>query len=540
MNSKQMSATPKPIVLIVLDGWGYSEERDYNAVLHAKKPCWDALWHNKPHTLIKGSGSYVGLPNGQMGNSEVGHLNLGAGRVVYQEFTRVSRAIRTGSFFTNQTLTDAVDLAVSNGKAVHILGLLSDGGVHSHEEHIQAMVKLAAERGAEKLYIHAFLDGRDTPPQSAEAYLAAMEQTLAEAGRGRIASIVGRYYAMDRDHRWPRVKAAYDLIALGTPAFVAPSAQQGLAMAYERGETDEFVKATAIVPAGEQPVMVNDGDVVIFMNYRSDRARQITRPFIEPDFQEFDRPVFPKLGAFVSLTEYSSEFDVPVAFPPERLKNVFGEYIAQLGLRQLRIAETEKYAHVTFFFNGGKEEPWVGEDRILINSPDVATYDLKPEMSAVELTDQLVQAIRSSKYDVIICNYANPDMVGHTGNFDATVKAIEALDSCLARVVEAASEAGGELLITADHGNAEQMMNPATGQPHTAHTSNPVPLIYVGRPASMADTGALSDVAPTMLYLMGLEKPTEMGGDSLITLVRDASEPNLRALETPSNDRKIS
>ncbi|MGD8940939.1 MAG: 2,3-bisphosphoglycerate-independent phosphoglycerate mutase, partial [Gammaproteobacteria bacterium] len=323
-----MSITQKPIVLIVLDGWGYNEDPHYNAILHANKPCWDKLWQEKPHTLIKGSGSYVGLPNGQMGNSEVGHLNLGAGRVVYQEFTRVSRAIRTGSFFTNQTLTDAVDMAVNNHKAVHILGLLSDGGVHSHEEHIQAMVKLAAERGAEKLYIHAFLDGRDTPPQSAEAYLSAMEQTLHDTGKGRIASIIGRYYAMDRDHRWPRVKAAYDLIALGRPEFTAPSSQQGLHMAYARGETDEFVKATAIVPPGESPVMVNDGDVIIFMNYRSDRARQITRPFIEPDFTEFDRPQRPKLGTFVSLTEYSADFDVPVAFPPERLKNVFGEYIA--------------------------------------------------------------------------------------------------------------------------------------------------------------------------------------------------------------------
>ena len=532
--------TPKPIVLIVLDGWGYSEDRDYNAILNANTPCWDRLWQSKPHMLIKGSGSYVGLPNGQMGNSEVGHLNLGAGRVVYQEFTRVSRAIRTGSFFTNQTLTDAVDVAVRNNKAVHILGLLSDGGVHSHEEHIQAMAKLAAERGTAELYLHAFLDGRDTPPKSAQAYLSAMEQTFTEAGKGRIASIIGRYYAMDRDHRWPRVKAAYDLIALGQPEFEASSAQQGLDMAYQRGETDEFVKATAIVPDGETPVTVKDGDVVIFMNYRSDRARQITRPFIEPDFQEFDRPAFPKLGAFVSLTEYSADFDVPVAFPPERLKNVFGEYIAQLGLHQLRIAETEKYAHVTFFFNGGKEEPWQGEDRILINSPDVATYDLQPEMSAEPLTDQLVQAIRGNKYDVIICNYANPDMVGHTGNFDATVKAIEALDSCLDRVVEAAAQVGGELLVTADHGNAEQMRNPETGQPHTAHTSNPVPLVYVGRPATMADSGALSDIAPTMLYLMGVDKPTEMGGDSLITLARDASEPPIRALDTQSDGRKIS
>ena len=535
-----MPITHRPIILIVLDGWGYSEDPDNNAIFHAKTPFWNSLWTNKPHTLIKGSGSYVGLPNGQMGNSEVGHLNLGAGRVVYQEFTRVSRAIRTGSFFTNQTLTDAVDLAIQSQKAVHILGLLSDGGVHSHEEHIQAMARLAADRGAEKIYVHAFLDGRDTPPKSAQTYIEAMEQTLRETGKGQIASIVGRYYAMDRDHRWPRVKAAYDLIALGKPAYEAPSAQEGLAMAYAREETDEFVQPTAIVPPGQKPVAVENGDVIIFMNYRSDRARQITRPFIEPDFKEFERPEFLQLGAFVSLTEYSADFDVPVAFPPERLKNVFGEYIAQLGLHQLRIAETEKYAHVTFFFNGGKEEPFPGEDRILVNSPDVATYDMKPEMSAPELTDKLIEAVNSQKYDVIICNYANPDMVGHTGNFDATVKALEALDRCLARVVEATTKAGGELLITADHGNAEQMMNKETGQAHTAHTSNPVPLVYVGRPAIMAETGALSDVAPTLLYLMGVDKPAEMGGDSLVTLARDSDQPPVQALESTANDRKIS
>ena len=535
-----MPITNRPIVLIVLDGWGYSEDPDNNAIFHANTPFWDSLWKNMPHTLIKGSGSYVGLPNGQMGNSEVGHLNLGAGRVVYQEFTRVSRAIRTGSFFTNQTLTDAVDIAINNHKAVHILGLLSDGGVHSHEEHIQAMVKLAAERGADRIYIHAFLDGRDTPPKSAQPYIEAMERTVQEAGKGRIASIVGRYFAMDRDHRWPRVKAAYDLIAQGKPAFEAPSALEGLAMAYEREETDEFVQPTAIVNPGERPIKVEEGDVIIFMNYRSDRARQITRPFIEPDFKEFERPEFLHLGTFISLTEYSADFDVPVAFPPDRLKNVFGEYIAQLGLHQLRIAETEKYAHVTFFFNGGKEEPWPGEDRILINSPDVATYDMKPEMSAFELTDKLVEAIGSEKYDVIICNYANPDMVGHTGNFDATVKALEALDTCLSRVVEAAVQADGELLITADHGNAEQMMSKETGQAHTAHTSNPIPLIYVGRPAVMADTGALSDVAPTLLYLMDVEKPTEMGGHSLVTLVHDAAQPTTLAHKAATNDQNFS
>jgi len=438
--------------------------------------------------------------------------------VVYQEFTRVSRSIKTGSFFTNATLTDAVDLAINTEKAVHIIGLLSPGGVHSHEEHIHAMARLAVERGAGKVYLHAFLDGRDTPPRSAAASIQAMDDKFRELGNGRFASMIGRYYAMDRDHRWPRIQAAYDLITEGKAEFEAQDAISGLEMAYARDESDEFVQATRIVPEGEQPVRVEDGDVVVFMNFRSDRARQITRPFIQDDFDGFEREVVPRLGRFVSLTEYNAEFDVPVAFPPERLKNVFGEYASRLGLRQLRLAETEKYAHVTFFFNGGREEPFEGEDRILVPSPLVATYDLKPEMSAAEVTDHLVEAIRGDKYDVIVCNYANPDMVGHTGNFDAAVKAIETIDQCLGRVFDALQEAGAEALITADHGNAEQMRGKETGQAHTAHTSNPVPLLYVGRPAKMTD-GALADVAPSMLYLMGLEIPREMTGRSLIELV---------------------
>ena len=510
-----MSDTPKPVVLIVLDGWGYSEDTYYNAIAAARKPVWDRLWQDCPHNLIRTSGAAVGLPGDQMGNSEVGHLNLGAGRVVYQEFTRVSRAIKTGSFFSNATLTDAVDLAVDTDKAVHILGLLSPGGVHSHEEHIHAMAKLAVERGAKRVYLHAFLDGRDTPPQSAAASIEAMEEKFREYGGGRFASIIGRYYAMDRDHRWPRIQAAYDLITQGKADYEAPDALTGLEMAYARGETDEFVKATRVVPPGTQPVHVEDGDVIVFMNYRSDRARQITRPFIEPDFDGFERAVVPKLGRFVSLTEYNSEFEVPVAFPPERLKNVLGEYLSKHGLHQLRIAETEKYAHVTFFFNGGVEEPFEGEDRILVRSPMVATYDLQPQMNAPELTDRLVEAIGSGSYDTIICNYANPDMVGHTGNYEAAVKAIEAIDACLGRVVEALHEAGGEALITADHGNAERMRNRETGQPHTAHTSNPVPLIYIGRPARL-DSGSLADVAPTLLHLMGMEPPPEMSGRSLV------------------------
>ncbi|MGD8743376.1 MAG: 2,3-bisphosphoglycerate-independent phosphoglycerate mutase [Granulosicoccaceae bacterium] len=520
-----MSLIPKPILLVILDGWGYSETSESNAIAAANKPVWDALWENYPHTLIRGSGAQVGLPAEQMGNSEVGHLNLGAGRIVYQEFTRVSRSIKTGSFFKNHTLTDAVDKAIETGKAVHILGLLSPGGVHSHEEHLQAMARLAVERGAPHVYLHAFLDGRDTPPKSAETSIKTMEGLFGELGNGRIASIIGRYYSMDRDHRWPRIQASYDLITQGKAEFTAETASEALEQAYQRGESDEFVKATAIVPQGEQPVRVNDGDIVVFMNFRSDRARQITRPFIEDDFDGFEREVRPKLGQFVSLTEYKDDFDIPVAFPPERLSNVFGAYISNLGLRQLRIAETEKYAHVTFFFNGGEETPFEGEDRILVNSPDVATYDLQPEMNAPELTDRLVEAIESKQYDTIICNYANPDMVGHSGNFDATVKAIEALDVCLGRIKQALDKVGGEMLITADHGNAELMRGEDTGQAHTAHTTNPVPLIYVGRPAQFEiDHGALSDVAPTMLYLMGLKQPNEMNGKILLELAGQDKE----------------
>jgi 2,3-bisphosphoglycerate-independent phosphoglycerate mutase len=514
-----MPSSPTPLVLIILDGWGHSESPRHNAIQAASKPVWGRLWSTCPHMLIRGSGAEVGLPAEQMGNSEVGHLNLGAGRVVYQEFTRVSRAIKTGSFFTNRTLTDAVDEAVGNGKAVHVLGLLSPGGVHSHEAHIQATVELAAGRGAERVYLHAFLDGRDTAPKSAMGSIAAMERRFADLGRGRFASLIGRYYAMDRDHRWERIQAAYDLITLARAQHTAGSAREGLERAYARGESDEFVAATAVVPEGEAPVRVEDGDVVLFMNFRSDRARQITRAFIEEDFSGFERQAVPHLGAFVSLTEYSEDFDIPVAFPPERLVNTLGAYLASRGLRQLRLAETEKYAHVTFFFNGGEEAPNEGEDRILVNSPKVATYDQKPEMSAIEVTDKLVVAMESGRYDVIVCNYANLDMVGHTGNFEATVRAAEIIDACLGRVVEAARGVGGELLITADHGNAERMLDEATGQPHTAHTTNPVPLIYVGRPAHMVDgAGALCDMAPTMLHLLGLPQPREMTGHCLVEL----------------------
>ena len=507
----------RPLLLCILDGWGYSESTYYNAIRAAQTPVWDRLWEHYPHTLVRCSGAEVGLPSGQMGNSEVGHLNLGAGRVVYQEFTRVSRSVKTGSFFSNATLTEAADRAIENGKALHILGLLSPGGVHSHEEHIHAMVKLAVERGVKNVYVHAFLDGRDTPPKSAAESLNLMQQLFDEIGGGRIASIIGRFYAMDRDHRWPRIQAAYDLITGCKAEFIAPDAMSGLEMAYARGESDEFVQATSIQRPGEAPPCVNDGDVIVFMNYRSDRARQITRPFIEAEFDHFERAKRPKLGMFVSLTEYNADYTIPVAFPPERLVNVFGEVLSSLGMRQLRIAETEKYAHVTFFFNGGREEPFEGEDRILVPSPQVSTYDQQPQMSAVEVTDRLVDAIHHGNYDVIICNYANPDMVGHSGNMEATITALEVLDGCLARLHQAITEQDGEMLITADHGNAEQMRGEDTGQAHTAHTSNPVPLVYVGeRQLRILEGGTLADIAPTMLYLLGIQQPTEMNGHSLL------------------------
>ena len=509
----------RPIALIILDGWGYSEKPDHNAIYHAKKPVWDKLWDTYPHTLIHGSGAEVGLPDDQMGNSEVGHVNLGAGRLVSQEVTKINDAISNGSFFDSPVLTKSIDSAVKADKAVHILGLLSDGGVHSHEDHLHAIIEMAAQRGANKIYLHAFLDGRDTPPKSAMEHVKKIQATFDRLGKGQFASVIGRYYAMDRDNRWNRTHTAYDLITTGKCEFNELTAEAAVTSAYERKESDEFISPTAIDGEDQNTIRVNDGDTVIFMNYRSDRARQITRAFLEDKFHGFHRDAYPKLGAFVSLTEYSADFDIPVAFPPTKLNNVFGEFISNNGLKQLRIAETEKYAHVTFFFNGGREDPFEGEDRILIPSPDVPTYDMQPKMSANKLTKQLIKAIESEKYDVIICNYANPDMLGHTGNFDATVQAIETIDNCLGQVIEALQKVGGEVLISADHGNAEQMQGEGTGQAHTAHTFNPVPFIYVGRPAKPAKSGTLSDITPTMLYLMDIEPPAEMDGQKLVELL---------------------
>ncbi len=502
--------------LIILDGWGHRENSDSNAILAANTPNMDRMWANNPHALISGSGGDVGLPDGQMGNSEVGHMNLGAGRVVYQDLTRVTKAIRDGEFQQNPELVKAVDAAISNGKAVHLMGLLSPGGVHSHEDHILAMAEMAAARGAKEVYVHAFLDGRDTPPRSAEPSLTKTDALLTGLGVGRVASIIGRYYAMDRDQRWDRVELAWDLLTAGKGEFTAKTAAEALEAAYARNENDEFVKPTIIVPEGKKPAFVADGDALIFMNFRADRARQLANVFTDKSFHGFELKQRPELASFVTLTRYADSIDAPCAFSPATLTNTLGEYMETLNKTQLRIAETEKYAHVTFFFSGGREEPWSGEARILVNSPNVATYDLQPEMSAPELTDKLIAAIESGEYDLVICNYANGDMVGHTGVFDAAVKAIECVDTCMGRVVAALEANGSQCLITADHGNAEQMMDNQTGQAHTAHTCERVPLIYAGSKEIKLKDGLLSDIAPTILSLMELPQPEEMTGNSLV------------------------
>ena len=508
-----MSERPRPLALIILDGWGYRAEKEANAIAAANTPLWNNLMQHATHTLISGSGRCVGLPEGQMGNSEVGHLNMGAGRIVHQDLTRIDSAIEDGSFFTNTVLVATAKAAVLNKKAIHLFGLLSPGGVHSHEKHIHAMLQLLAKEGVQEVYIHPFLDGRDTPPRSA---LASLESLQAECDRlhcGQIATVIGRFFAMDRDHRWDRIEKAYNLLARGLAPFHADTAVAALHAAYARGENDEFVQATTI--GAHRPV--SNGDSVIFMNFRADRARELTHAFVDETFTDFDRPTKIKLQSYVTLTEYKKNLPVTIAFPQEPLTEILAAYLSEHHLKQLRIAETEKYAHVTFFFNGGVEAPFPGEDRVLIPSPKVATYDLKPEMSAPELTARLIQEIHSEKYDVIICNYANADMVGHSGNFAATVKAIETLDTCLAQVLAALKAVGGEALITADHGNAELMFDKATGQAHTAHTSELVPCVYVGRPAHIIKTdGKLSDIAPTLLTLLNLPIPEEMTGSSLL------------------------
>lgn len=506
----------KPMALVILDGWGYREDNSSNAINNANTPVLDGLMAHNPHTLISASGMDVGLPDGQMGNSEVGHTNIGAGRIVYQDLTRITKAIADGEFQKNEVLVAAIDKAVAAGKAVHLMGLMSPGGVHSHEDHIYAAVELAAARGAEKIYLHCFLDGRDTPPRSAEASLKRFDELFSKLGKGRIASLVGRYYAMDRDNNWDRVEKAYDLLTAAHGDFTFGSAVEALQAAYARDENDEFVKATEVRAEGQDSAAMRDGDAVLFMNYRADRAREITRTFVT-DFAGFERKAFPAVD-FVMLTQYAADIPLQCAFPPASLDNTYGEWLSKAGKTQLRISETEKYAHVTFFFNGGVESEFPGEERQLVASPKVATYDLQPEMSSKELTDKLVAAIKSGKYDAIICNYPNGDMVGHTGVYDAAVKACEAVDECIGRVVEAIKEVDGQLLITADHGNAEMMVNPETGGVHTAHTNLPVPLIYVGsKDIALNDGGKLSDLAPTMLALTDQDIPAEMTGHVLFS-----------------------
>ena len=502
----------RPVVLLILDGWGHREEREDNALAQAHLPNWHALVAGSPHTLIHTEGRHVGLPDGQMGNSEVGHMNLGAGRMVYQDLTRIGAAIEDGSFFDNAELLAACAAARDNEATLHLLCLLSPGGVHSHEDHLFAMIELSRRQGVAKVAVHAFLDGRDTPPRSAGPSIARLQQVCDAAGNARIATVGGRYYAMDRDRRWDRLRKAWDAIVEARGVHHADDAATALAQAYSRGENDEFVDPTVI---GEASPMV-DGDAVVFMNFRADRARQLADAFVAADFDGFParRPL---LSRFVCLTEYDATLPAPVAFAPEDLSNTLGQVLADHGLRQLRIAETEKYAHVTFFFSGGREDSYPGESRILVPSPDVATYDLQPEMSCPEVTRELVAAIRSGDFDVAICNIANPDMVGHSGNLQAAIQAVEAVDVAIGEVVAAVREVGGALLVTADHGNVEMMRDALTGQPHTSHTVGPVPLVYLGpRPACLRGGGALRDIAPTMLDLLGVAKPVEMTGRSLL------------------------
>ncbi|MEP0356864.1 2,3-bisphosphoglycerate-independent phosphoglycerate mutase [Paraglaciecola sp.] len=509
-----MTEKKKTTALIILDGWGHREDLTSNAIAHANTPVLDGLCDSYTNTLISGSGMDVGLPPGQMGNSEVGHVNLGAGRVVYQDFTRVTKAIDDGDFYENPILTHNLDKAITQDKAIHVMGLLSAGGVHSHQDHIFALLTMAAKRGAKKIYLHAFLDGRDTPPRSAKKPLEAADALFKDLGVGKTATLIGRYYAMDRDARWDRVEKAYNLIANATGSCSAENAIEALDASYARDENDEFMQATVIGEA----CPIEEGDSVFFMNFRADRAREISRPFVESNFSEFSKSKHTNLSAFVTLTQYAESIDAPSAYPPVPLVNVMGDWLAQNHKTQLRISETEKYAHVTFFYSGGREDLYEGEERILIPSPKVATYDLQPEMNSEELTDKLVDAIKSGKFDAIICNYPNGDMVGHTGNFDAAVKACEAVDSCIARIVEAIKENGGDCLITADHGNAEKMQDEQTGQAHTAHTSELVPFIHVGKKSIVREGGTLSDVAPTMLHLMGVPQPSEMTGTPIVTL----------------------
>ena len=508
----------KPAVLMILDGFGLSKETRNNAIAQAKKPNLDKLMAAWPFVEGQASGLFVGLPDGQMGNSEVGHMNMGAGRIVYQDLTRITKAVEDGDFFENPALLAAMYAAKARGTSLHLFGLLSDGGVHSHTKHLFALLEMAKNVGLKNVYVHAFMDGRDTPPTSGKEYLTKLDEKMDELGVGKIATVIGRYYAMDRDKRWERLEIAYRALSEGVGAS-APTAAEGIQASYDKGVTDEFVEPIIPVKGGEAASRVKDGDSIIFFNFRPDRAREISRALLDEAFDGFERRLLKDL-CYVFFTDYDPT--IPhhlVAFQKQSLANTLGVYLSSLGLKQLRLAETEKYAHVTFFFNGGVEAPNEGEDRILVPSPKVATYDLQPEMSAYAVADELVKAIKSGKYDVIIINFANPDMVGHTGVFDAAVKAIEAVDACVGKAVEALLEVDGQMFLCADHGNADEMFNLETGEPMTAHSTNPVPFVLVnaGEGLKLKEGGRLCDIAPTLLEMMGLPQPEEMTGKSLLT-----------------------
>ncbi|MGB8929662.1 MAG: 2,3-bisphosphoglycerate-independent phosphoglycerate mutase [Anaeromyxobacteraceae bacterium] len=511
---------PKPVLLVILDGWGTRAAREANAIAIAGTPNVDALANDFPTTQLETSGNAVGLPDGQMGNSEVGHMNLGAGRVVYQDLVRINRAVADGEIFRNEALVVACRQAKAAGGAVHFMGLLSDGGVHSQQAHLYALLDLAQREGVARACVHAFMDGRDTPPKSGVEYMRQLKARIAKTGYGTLATVTGRFFAMDRDKRWDRVEQAYAAMVRGV-GVKAKGGVAALERSYEANETDEFVRPTVVVGADGSPNgTIRDGDAIVFFNFRSDRAREITHALTDPAFKDFERGDAPKLSAYVCMTEYDRSFGLPVAFPPQSLDHIFPQLVSESGLSQLRCAETEKYAHVTFFFNGGRELVFPGEDRILVPSPrDVKTYDQKPEMSAREVADKLVGAIDSGKYGLIVANFANPDMVGHTGVLDAAVKAVKVVDECVGRLRDAAKKAGMAMIVTADHGNCEMMIDPTTGEPHTAHTLNPVPFILACadfKGAKLQPTGVLADVAPTALQIMGLPMPAEMKGLGLV------------------------
>ncbi len=501
----------KPVMLMILDGWGVAPASDVNAATLAQTPNLDRYFAEFPHTTLEASGMEVGLPEGQIGNSEVGHLNIGAGRIIYQSLTRITKAIKDGDFFDNEVLCACMDKTKNAGKALHLMGLLSDGGVHSNINHLIALLQMAKARGLEKVYVHAFLDGRDVPPKSAVGFIKQLQEAIAGMAFGKIATVMGRYYAMDRDNRWDRIEKAYKTLVLGEGNLVADPVQ-GVEASYEAGVTDEFVEPMVVEGVDAN---ITSGDGIIFFNFRPDRARQITRALNDAEFPHFERPASALPVNYVCMTQYDATIDAPVAYPPEEYNDTLGEVLAKEGKHQLRIAETEKYAHVTFFFNGGVEEPNLNEERILINSPKVATYDLQPEMSAYDVTDALLAELDKDKFDVVVLNYANPDMVGHTGVLPAAIKAMEAVDECVGKVVDKVLSLGGSVCITADHGNLEKMAE-ADGTPHTAHTTNIVPFILVSNEEHKLHSGVLADIAPTMLELLNIEKPAVMTGSSLI------------------------